>query len=59
MEGTLSVILSESFMNKMERDIVLPLSQSFTVNSLMTPTGEGRKMSQISFFQKRTLTIQT
>ena len=52
MEGTLSVILSESFMNKMERDIVLPLSQSFTVNSLMTHTGEGRKMSQISFFQK-------
>ena len=52
MEGTLSVILSEPFMNKMERDIVLPLSQSFTVNSLMTPTGERRKISQISFFQK-------
>ena len=52
MGGTLSVILSDCFTNKMERDIVLPLRQNATVDSLMTPTGEESKMNQMNYFRK-------
>ena len=41
--------LSDCFMNKMERDIVLPLKPKFYRRySLMTPTGEERNMNQMS-----------
>ena len=57
MGGTLSVILSDCFMNKIEIDIVFPLKPKFYPR--FVSTGEEIKMSQMSYFQKWTLTIQT
>ena len=52
MGDSLSVILSDCFMNEMERDLYCHQSQNSTFDSLMTPTGEERKMNHTSYFSK-------